>query len=141
MKSLNKIFTLLILAIFLISCSNPTNEELIVGEWRFADFKIASKDITPNEEVQLSMLKVLFEKMSLTYFNDKTYESKMSLGNEKYSENGTYRFEGDGKYLVSEGTDQEGKIKNSRSEIIKLTKDSLIIGGDEGYSLTLVKSK
>lgn len=139
MKSINRILMSILLSIFLISCSNPTNEELIVGEWRFADFKIASKNITPNEEVQLSMLKVLFEKMSLTYFNDKTYESKMSLGDEKYSENGTYRFEGDGKYLVSEGTDHEGKSKNSRSEIMKLTKDSLIIGGDEGYSLTLVR--
>jgi hypothetical protein len=129
-----------LLSFLLISCSSPTNEDLIVGKWEFADFQTGKANFSPEEELQLSMAKVLFKNVSMTYFKDKTYESKMNVGNEKHQTNGTYRIEGDGKYLVTDGVNQDGKSKNERVEIMRLTKDSLIIGAGEGGILILTKA-
>ena len=131
----------IIVSFFFFACNNPSKEELIVGEWKFSDTNLPTNELTSEEEAELLMVKGLLKTMTISYFKDFTYETQMNIGQKNIKLNGIYKFEGDGKYLVTEGKNMSGQKENERSEIVTLNKDSLIIKSNNGVKLILIKNK
>jgi len=140
MKSIiSKIAILLLFSVFLFSCSNPSREEIIVGKWKFADSKLPTNKLTAEEEVQYANAIGLFKKMTISYFKDLTYETQLDIEEKDIKLNGTYKFDGDSKYLLSDGTNLNGEITHERNEIVSLSEDSLVLKSHIGFSIILVK--
>jgi hypothetical protein len=126
----------LMTSVLLISCAQQTKEELIIGKWNYDHIDLLAsnggKPLTPQEEMSVSMMEVMLDKMSMEFFKDKTFELKRQLGGKENVSHGTYKLESDGKYFTTDITTESGKTKTDRNEIIALTQDSLKIKTQKG---------
>lgn len=145
MKKYIKLISMLLFLSLMFSCEQKSKENMIVGKWNFEDAEFSKmtsqNNITLEEVGQLSVFKDTYKQMSIEFFKDNTYDTKMPANMKEEQSNGTYRLEGDGKYLVTEANKESGSGKPKRIEIKKLTQDSLVLNTDDNVLILYMRSK
>lgn len=115
------------------SCSKSPSEQ-IVGTWKFDHMEMKNDGGNSQQmDMAIALAEVQFKGVTMQYFKDGTFETVKG----ENSTHGTYHFESDDKYLV---TQQDNSDKEKRSEIITLNSDSLILGDKTG-TIVLVRSE
>jgi hypothetical protein len=138
-KSTNKIVknTAIISMIVMMCCNfsckqNSTSEQLI-GKWKFARLDMGKlKSQVEGERIAMlvEMLNESLVESTSQYFKDMTYEKELPQYHIK--EIGAYKLMNDGKYLICTHKGlREGEVIEEQFEIVKVTKDSLLIKAKE----------
>jgi len=141
---MNKVigFLIIVTFIFISSCSK-SQDKLIVGKWRLSDIDVATstsaKDLSPNEKAKREQMKVVLRKMTMEYMADNTFKANLPEELNQSSKGGTYKLEEEGKFIVIELAGPDGEKRSERSEIKKLTEDSLILKSEKGGTAFFVK--
>lgn len=129
--------SLFLLTTCFISCIQQSRDQLIVGKWKFDHIDIGSmtkgRELSPSDELELSFAESMLKGLIMEFFNDKTMD--MSLATGLFgggTVSGTYRFESDFKYLITEFKKKSGQDKIERKEILSLTNNELVLKDNKG---------
>ena len=127
-------FFLLMLIFISVSCKPKTTNELIVGKWKYVKVDYDKLKYQIEDENDLRLINMFIENLkesTAEYFKDLTYVK--AVPKFKIKENGEYKLINDGKFIVcTHKSNRQDELKENRSEIVKLTSDSLLIKADEG---------
>lgn len=85
-------------------------------------------------DLAISMAEMQFSKVTMEYFKDGTYESSVNVTGSETS-HGKYWLESDNKYIC---TKQDNSDKEKRSQIVRISSDTLVIGDEDG-SIVMVR--
>jgi hypothetical protein len=127
----------------LASCSQPTRNELLIGNWQYDHLDIQSalngRQLTPMDEMKLFKMEGMMKNMSLEFYEDKSYVMKIASSMRDFLTHGSYSLEGDGKYLTILTVEKNGAMKTERYEILELTKDVLTMKPEKGANIIYKK--
>ena len=146
-KSTNKLVkSATIISMIVVMCGNfsckhkPTSEQLI-GKWKFARLDMGKLKSQIDEERDITMMGMFEESLkesTAQYFKDMTYEKALPQYYTK--ENGDYKLINDGKYLICTHKGlREEEVNEEQFEIVKVTKDSLLIKAKEEMLICYVR--
>ncbi len=132
----------ILLMLFLLACSNKSNEELLVGEWKMEGFDLSKADTSVGER-QREVMESFNNKdggLVLKFAADKSLQTVIDANGRKFDMRGTYSLADEGNTLVVQMEEDQIEVDEERSSIVFLTSDTLKLQVEQGVIIVYSKN-